>query len=328
MAIIESSNTSQTSILNPPHTLYPHGIKFDNVNDRFDGPEDVHSRVLEHPLSIVFNTSHECNLHCPYCFRRGSGLPPQSHNEIMSDLKKLPVGKPMRNVLSGGEPFWREDIYDIINFCSEQPWNMVIVTNGTYQIDFNKIPQNFLFEFSLDAPNAEIYKLTRGGTLKNYAMLVSNIHEAVLRGYKVRPCYLMSRVNTTPAILEEIMDFSASLGVKEVRLQRFKPWGAGKHLSKMYEFKQDEYQNICSQAVSYAENVGLKVRVPQNNRFLALGSVFVLPNGDVTIQEHDGAEQSVLGNLHNQTLEDIWLPHQEKFSKMHLEWLIRPQRII
>lgn len=309
-------------------SVYPFGITFNEENDKFEGPEDVYDKILDYPISVVFNTSHECNLHCPYCFRRGSGLIPQTHKEIMSDLANLPVGEPLRNVLSGGEPFWRKDIYEIIDFCAKQPWNMVIVTNGTYPIDFERIPKDFLFEFSLDAPNHEIYKRTRGGTKENYNQLVENVKNAAKKGYQVRPCYLMCRLNTSPKILKEIMDFSAGLGTKEVRLQRFKPWGAGKELSREYEFTQEEYRVICTNAVEYANSVGLKVRVPQNNRFLALGSVYILPNGNVKIQDYDGPEQTLLGNLREKTLKEIWFPVKERFSKLHLQWLIRPKRIL
>ena len=86
---------------------YPYGIQYDLSPDKFIGIDDVSGITLEYPLNLIFNTSHECNLHCEYCFRRGSRLRPQSTAEIMSDLGRLPVGKPMRLVLSGGEPFWR-----------------------------------------------------------------------------------------------------------------------------------------------------------------------------------------------------------------------------
>jgi MoaA/NifB/PqqE/SkfB family radical SAM enzyme len=308
--------------------LYPQEITYNQLTDKFDGPEGVHEKILDYPISIVFNTSHECNLHCPYCFRRGSKLPPQTTSEIMSDLSKLPVDEPMRIVLSGGEPFWRSDIYEVMDFCAKQHWNVLVVSNGTYPVDFERLPKNFLLEFSLDAPNPEIYAQTRGGSAENYRVLVSNIREAVARGFRVRPNYLMSRVNTTPEILREIVEFSSNLGVSEIRLQRFKPWGGGKHLSDMYEFSQEEYIKICSEVAEYAREKGLKIRFPQNNRFLALGSVYVLPDGRVNLQAEDGPDQITLGSLREKTLKEIWEPVKGTFSGLHLAWLIRPKRII
>lgn len=307
---------------------YPYGIIYDQERDVFFGQHDIYSQAISYPISVVFNTSHECNLFCPYCFRIGSDIPPQTYQEIMSDLKHLPVSKPLRLVLSGGEPFWRKDIYKVISFCAMQPWNVVIVTNGTYQIDFFNIPKDFLLEFSLDAPNPDVYKKTRGGSEGNYKTLVRNIEKAVLLGYRVRPCYLMSRINTTDEILREIINFSHKLGVKEIRLQRFKPWGEGEKLSTLYEFSQTEYIEICSKAVEYAQQLGLGIRVPQNNRFLAIGSVYVLPDGRVTLQVDDSKEQKILGTLRKNNLEKIWRPYKKIWSTIHLQWLIGPKRII
>lgn len=288
---------------------FPFNILFDNETDKFSGPEEIYDKILEYPLNIIYNTSHECNLHCQYCFRRGSGLPPQTNKEIMSDMKNLPVNKPLRLVLSGGEPFWRDNIYEVFDFCSKQPWEIIVVSNGTYPINWGKVPQNIMFEFSIDAPNADIYGKTRGGSPKQYKTLVKNVVDAVDQGHRVRPCYLMARINTTKKILEQIIDFSKSLGVYELRLQRFKPWGGGEALAKNYEFSQNEYIDICNRAVKYAKRIGIGIRVPQNNRFLAIGSVYVLPNGNVTIQYADKIEQMVLGNLRENSLIDILKPH-------------------
>lgn len=307
---------------------YPFGITFDQATDKFDGPVNVYDRILEYPLNIIYNTSHECNLRCPYCFRRGSGLPPQSNEEILSDLNNLPIGKPMRLVLSGGEPFWRKDIYEVLDFCNKQPWEMVVVSNGTYKIDWTRIPKGVMFEFSIDAPNAKIYANTRGGTAAQYATLVENVKLAVKHGHRVRPCYLMARVNTTKEILEEIIDFSKQLGVPELRLQRFKPWGGGEALAKNYEFSQPEYVEICSRALEYAKKVGIRIRVPQNNRFLALGSIYVKPDGMVTLQFKDNKDQMTLGNLRNKTLEQIWEGFKDRYSKLHLKSLIKPKRLL
>lgn len=307
---------------------FPFGILFDDETDKFSGPEGIHDKTLEYPLNIIYNTSHECNLHCQYCFRRGSGLPPQTNEEIISDMKNLPTGKPLRLVLSGGEPFWRKDIYEVFDFCSRQPWEIIVVSNGTYPIDWKRVPKNIMFEFSIDAPNADIYGKTRGGTHQQYETLVKNVVDAVAHGHRVRPCYLMARINTSEEILKQIIDFSKGLGVSELRLQRFKPWGGGEALAKNYEFSQKEYIDICNRAVNYANKVGIGVRVPQNNRFLAIGSIYVLPNGNVTIQYADKKEQMVLGNLRKKSLIEIWKPFQEKFSKIHLQSLIRPKRIL
>lgn len=181
----------------------------------------------------------------------------------------------------------------------------------------------------LDAPNAELYAQTRGGTARQYTQLVANIHRAVELGYRVRPCYLMSRVNTSREIMAEIVRFSADLGVTQMRLQRFKPWGGSEHLAGKYEFTQEEYRKISSFARGEATKYsGLEVIVPQNNRFLVIGSLYVYPDGTVAIQAEDRGKQEKLGNLRQTPLEEIWCGVRETYSKPHLRWLIRPKRLL
>ncbi len=181
----------------------------------------------------------------------------------------------------------------------------------------------------MDAPNSAIYKIARGGTNAQFEQLVANIRQATVLGYHVRPCYLMSRVNTSKAIMMEIIEFSAGLNVRQIRLQRFKPWGNGEKLADRYEFSQDEYVEICAFAKEEAKRYeDLEVIVPQNNRFLALGSVYVNPDGSVSVQVDDIEHQQMIGNLYKRSLEEIWKECSEQFSEAHLRWLIRPRRLI
>ena len=103
----------------------------------------------------------------------------------------------------------------------------------------------------MDAPDARLYKKMRGGSPENYTALIDNIREAVKRNFRVRPCYLMSRINTTDEILRDIIYFSYGLGVSEVRLQRFKPWGSGSKLAKKYEIFAARIQSDVFHCCSY-----------------------------------------------------------------------------
>lgn len=165
---------------------FPQGISYDFQSDRFDCAKNIEGIILPYPCSIVVNTSHECNLRCDYCFRRDGKMAPPSSEALNGYLANLPVGQPFRIVLSGGEPFWRKDIYDVIQRCACEPWATIVVTNGTFHIDYKALPKNIRFEFSLDAPNEIIYGSMRGGTPKQYQQLLQNVSDAVSRGYIVR----------------------------------------------------------------------------------------------------------------------------------------------
>lgn len=86
--------------------------------------------------AVYFHLNNDCNLHCLGCYshnaERNSGKN-LSYSEICIALSKLKeLG--MRNIIiSGGEPFLREDIYDILKYIKVQlsiP-AVQVITNGT-----------------------------------------------------------------------------------------------------------------------------------------------------------------------------------------------------
>lgn len=83
------------------HLAFPNGVVYDFRTDCFDGPEGIYETLVEYPYSLVFTTSHSCNLRCEYCFRKEAKMPPPSSDEIFTYLRRLPNNKPLRIVLSG-----------------------------------------------------------------------------------------------------------------------------------------------------------------------------------------------------------------------------------
>lgn len=84
-----------------------------------------------------------CNLYCKHCYANASSNIDTSHElsflewkKVLSDLSNN--GK-RRLSISGGEPFCRQDIYDIIRCAFEEKFDIFISTNGTCHIDFDKL---------------------------------------------------------------------------------------------------------------------------------------------------------------------------------------------
>ncbi|MGE5594263.1 MAG: radical SAM protein [Betaproteobacteria bacterium] len=82
---------------------------------------------------VYFNVTDRCNLSCPACYFAagdGPGAGDLSTDEALSVLDVLATGKPRCLVVSGGEPFLRDDIGDILAFATRRFDDVVLLTNG------------------------------------------------------------------------------------------------------------------------------------------------------------------------------------------------------
>lgn len=96
------------------------------------------SRILNYPLLppevLQITLTNRCNLKCQMCFVKYYVTEPE---EEMTNSQILNLINDAFNmgikvaVFSGGEPFLREDIYDICNHCFKKGLWTVITTNGT-----------------------------------------------------------------------------------------------------------------------------------------------------------------------------------------------------
>lgn len=125
------------------------------------------------PEEITFFVTKRCNLNCNHCFVRNKDIVKDEEltaKEI--DYLSKKIGKVNYVTITGGEPFLRKDIVDIVKILNKnlRPSLITILTNG-YMTDTvvdkvneileNSQGQNILVKVSLDGP-AEIHDKMRG----------------------------------------------------------------------------------------------------------------------------------------------------------------------
>lgn len=87
---------------------------------------------LSAPKMVTWEVTYDCNLHCPHCFTE-SGEP--GKNELDTNgafllIDRLAEAKVLRLLISGGEPFLRPDIIEILKKVSTTGMRLDIATNG------------------------------------------------------------------------------------------------------------------------------------------------------------------------------------------------------
>ncbi len=120
-----------------------------------------------HSCSVVLSTN--CMLRCKMCrmwdSKKEEGLFFKDLSPTILSLKDI-LGEPKKIVLSGGEPFMRKDIFEIIKCASENGLRTLVPSNG-YLINDDiarKIADSGLGEvfISLDGVNPATHDLLRG----------------------------------------------------------------------------------------------------------------------------------------------------------------------
>lgn len=85
---------------------------------------------IRYPISIKLNITKKCNLRCKHCFinEYQGEMPIEEIFDLIDDFHKnrLPI-----LFITGGEPFIRNDLIDILLYLKNTSINVNLATNGT-----------------------------------------------------------------------------------------------------------------------------------------------------------------------------------------------------
>ena len=121
---------------------------------------------LSAPCEVAIEITGRCNLDCKYCFNNkiGVDIPFNILKKIFDQADEMNV---FEVCISGGEPFIRSDIFDILNYAKEKDFDLSIVTNGTF-FDSKTIKRinnmNLMnsIQISMDSSDEYIHNSVRG----------------------------------------------------------------------------------------------------------------------------------------------------------------------
>ncbi len=193
------------------------------------------SRYINHsppaPILVNLQITRRCNLRCIHCDIREAPeryssiikneFSTEEIKEIVDSLKSMGTSYIS---ISGGEPFIRKDIYEVIQYIKEKGLGLHISSNGTLitKEDAKRINDLGLdaISISLDAVTPELHDKIRGvnGTFNRTVNAIKYLVD-----YKKH-----TQVGISPIItdlnLEELprlVDFANDLGIDAIR---FQPW--------------------------------------------------------------------------------------------------------
>ncbi len=162
--------------------------------------------------------------------------------------------------LSGGEPFLREDIEEIVDYIYARGVRLRFYSSGIYSDgnQYSSIPTSLLeavkgkidaLIFNYETVDAELYATIMGTEAANLALLDETIHSAIALGIPVEAHLVPMHCNyhKIPDVLSKLY----AMGVKNVSLLRLVPQGRvleNKELVVLSSEEQEELKQILAES--------------------------------------------------------------------------------
>jgi radical SAM protein with 4Fe4S-binding SPASM domain len=216
-------------------------------------------------------TSH-CNQRCGYCYNdwradngRNVGALPTA------ELLRL-VGRALDEVefdhltLTGGEPFARADVFDVLDLCRSRGIGIQMISNGALIDD--ALAQRLsayairCIQITLNGPDAELHNAHVRG--EHFDDTIAGIEALRRHGVEVAGCIVVTRRNAH--LVGEILDRFHALGVSLVALSRFSPAGyAAANVAELLPSRSDVLEALGqadARGKAYAMNLQVTMPVP------------------------------------------------------------------
>jgi len=251
------------------------------------------------PYHLVWIATNACNARCVHCSTEATKRLP---NELSTDeVKKMFLNLSIAGVfdiaISGGEPFVRSDIMQIIEYMTAIGFKVGIGSNGstvTKRITDNLKELNVSrLQISIDGTE-EIHDLSR-----RWDGLFKKSKQAILYGIEsglnVHVCMTLHKLNYN--VMEEVIAMCAEWGVRRFNLSRFIPTGRGDYaldlnkklwhkLMIRYEDIKNDYLGKMEMTTHLSQSILLNPELDCYSGFIGcqagIGQGCIGPTGDVT----------------------------------------------
>jgi len=231
--------------------------------------ERLETLIREHPLQIIsWEATRQCNLHCLHC---GSPSEEVNHGdelttkEIIGAFDEIAHDFDMsqfRHInITGGEPFIREDLLDVLQTISRWPFyrNIDIQTNGVYIADnpdvLNELKEVGVTGIGISIDGFESIHDSLRGITGTWVKAVNAARLAVGSGYVVTVSFVAHSKNVEE--LPSFRDFvTKEIHPRVFRVMFIDPQGRAQEHSeylltpdqirRVIDFLRREYESSCS----------------------------------------------------------------------------------
>ena len=202
------------------------------------------------PRLIFWEVTKGCNLRCIHCratateLMSPTDLPTEKAKNIIDQIAAF--ANPIL-VLSGGEPLYRRDIFELASYATSKGIRVALATNGTL-VDKNiakKIVDAGVkrVSISLDGADAKTHDSFRGipGAFENALQGLKNLREL---GMGVQINMTVARHNAHQ--LPDVLELARSIGADALHTFLLVPVGCGVEIADREMVPPEEYEQILN----------------------------------------------------------------------------------
>jgi len=201
------------------------------------------------PLRLLFwETTKACNLRCQHCRavpeaeRTAVEFTTEEGFRLMDQIAE--VSRPVL-ILSGGEPLYRPDVFDLGAYGVSKGFRMALATNGTLideQIASRTVRAGFSrVAVSLDGASAATHDRFRG-LAGSHARALRGLGYLRERGMSVQINSTIARHNV--AELPALLDLALAIGADALHIFMLVPVGCGVNIADREMLPADEYERV------------------------------------------------------------------------------------
>jgi AdoMet-dependent heme synthase len=204
--------------------------------------------MIPPPRLIFWETTKACNLTCQHCRavpQRRLGPTELTTTRALDLIDQIAeVAKPVF-VLSGGEPLFRPDLFDIAGYGVESGFRMALATNGTLVNErvAAKIADSGISRvaISVDGANPDTHDRFRGQP-GAHALAMRGLRNLRAEGVSVQINSTIAKHNVTE--LPALLDLALEIGADALHVFMLVPVGCGLELAPSAMLPADEYERV------------------------------------------------------------------------------------
>jgi radical SAM protein with 4Fe4S-binding SPASM domain len=275
---------------------------------------------------VQWHITDACNLRCRHCYQEGFD---KSRDLGWKDLKKISDnlieamkawGKKLTLSLTGGEPFLKEELWQVIDYLSgsDHVAGLNIITNGTLMAGFipqlKDSPKLRHIYVSLEGAGPTANDAIRGQG--NFDMALNNIKLLRQNNLAVFIMFTLMKSNIPEA--KKLLSFCRANNLQGYFIERFIPLGQSRSrtkemvspfdMDKVYkeifdQYGLDYYQSGVSPLAIKAELEAKPAELFASECIVAKDGCAIMPKGDVLPCRRFNLS---IGNLIEDSLVDIW----------------------
>ncbi len=218
---------------------------------------------LKSPRLVFWELTKRCNLRCAHC-RAEAGdeifegeLGTQGIKQIMDDIASF--ANPIV-VLTGGEPLFRKDIFEIAGYGRAKGFRLALATNGTL------IGREKAAEIKSFFDRVSISIDGRDAASQYSFWWIPGSFEAALNGARLlKEAGVEFQFNTTitkrnVGELEEIIQLSECAGAKALHIFMLVPVGCGVELAESEMLSKEKYEEVLGWLCERMKKTGMEFK--------------------------------------------------------------------